>query len=329
MANFATDQVRQLYVVKDKATTFDPMPGDGFIRVDSSPDDLWLTYQTPNGDQTVNGTSSVTRSDLINKDKIVSAHATGAFQRPLKKVEVEFDPTINGGLPVVGQEYLLRFTFFGIGIGGPENQYIKNGGATRVRAGQTAADVYELIVELVKKNFSREAFPYVKVTTDTYDPYTMTTKPGTSTKIIIEEVLQPWVLGKRQAAQVDFNVNTVVINYNGGEYPWGEITDVTAANTNVLLNGRVTADMEYFYLGERGDTFRGMGFPDNFEAKYLIDPTKEYEFIELAYYYAGDTEDVQKSKKHITLAFEKGGTYTALAAIADFASAGVTVVNNI
>ena len=32
---------------------------------------------------------------------------------------------------------------------------------------------------------------------------------GTSTGIVIEEVPQPWVLGKRQADQIRFSVHTV------------------------------------------------------------------------------------------------------------------------
>lgn len=86
--------------------------------------------------------------------------------------------------------------------------------------------------------------------------------------------------------------------------------------------------MEWFFLGERADQYRD-SFPDNFETTYLADPSKLYEFVDIAYHYAGDAEDVQKSKKHITLAVPKDGDYTISALITDIESAtSLTVTDN-
>ena len=91
----------------------------------------------------------------------------------------------------------------------------------------------------------------------------------------------------------------------------------------------MVADMEWFYIGERADQFRGVGYPDNFETKYLANPSKAYDFIDIQYYYSGDAEDVQRSKKMITLAIPTDAmvdsdTLTETL-IADISSAGVTV----
>lgn len=313
MANFSQDQVRQLYVVLSKATTFNNTTPSGALKVNKSNEDVWFTYQTPNGD---NGNSATVRTDLIPIKNIEYVVASPAVSRPLKRQVVSLDASLNGGNPVVGQEYILRFTFYNLGMGGPENQYIKNGGAYRVKTGDTAATVMQALKALADKNFSREPYPYVTVTV-------------AGNTLVIEEVPQPWVLGKRQAAQVNFQVQAVPISVDGGLYPWGTVADTTSTNTNVVTNGKTVADMEWFYIGERADQFRGMGYPDNFETIYLANPSKKYNFIDIHYFYAGDAEDIQKSKKYITLAIPTDGAYTAANLVTDLTAAGIPVVNKI
>ena len=174
MANFSQDQVRQLYVVLSKATTFNNTTPSGALKVNKSNEDIWFTYQTPNGD---NGNSATVRTDLIPIKNIEYAVASPAVSRPLKRQVVSLDP-LNGGNPVVGQDYILRFTFYNLGMGGPENQYIKNGGAYRVKVGDTAATVMQALKDLADKNFSREPFPYVTITV-------------VGSTLVIEEVPQP------------------------------------------------------------------------------------------------------------------------------------------
>ena len=87
--------------------------------------------------------------------------------------------------------------------------------------------------------------------------------------------------------------------------------------------------MEWFYIGERADQFRGMGYPDNFETIYLANPSKKYNFIDIHYFYAGDAEDIQKSKKYITLAIPTDGAYSAADLVTDLLAAGVPVLNKL
>lgn len=315
MAVFSTDQTRPLYVVLDKA---EPMAVDspvGAMAVRNSVEDLWFEYMSPNGGDPM-GTPGVVRTDLISKKCIDYIRVSPAKTRPLKRIEVTMNPDVNSGAPVVGQEYLIRMRFFGLGIGGNENQYLKEAGVYRVKPGDTAADVLNALKTSIDLNFSREVVPYITATV-------------VGNALVIEEVLQPWVRGKRQAEQINFVVEPVVVLYNGGYYPWGVAEDTTSTNTNVLINGRVTADMEWFYLGERGDIHREYAYPNNFETLYLADPTKQYAWIDIQYYYAGDAEDVQKSKKWMTFAVPTDGNYLAADIVTDLEAAGVTVINNL
>lgn len=311
MANFSQDQVRQFYVVNNQGISplqLTNSPGTAVVK--NNTEDVWLEYVTPNGDH---GNVAVVRTDLIPIKNVVRALQSTAKVRPLKRVAIDFNPDVNTSNPVVGQEYILRFTFYNLGMGGPENQYIKLGGAYRVKPSDTAATVATALANLATLNLSREATPYVTVT-------------ALGNQIIVEEVEQPWVLGKKQAAQVNFEIHTVPVDYLGVSYPWGVTTDTTATNTNVIRNGKTTADMEYFYIGERADQFRGMGYPDNFDTKYVANPNDEFDFIDIEYFYAGDAEDIQRSKKYLTLAISKSGAYNLASVVADLTAAGINVV---
>ena len=148
----------QFYVALAKDAALSKASTAGAFLVKSSEEDVWIEYASPNGD---NGNVGVVRSDLIPKNKVNYAVASPAKTRKLRKLKVALNTDVNSGAPVVGQDYILRFTFFGIGMGGNENQYIKEGGAYRVKTGDNAAKVYNTLAALAKVNFSRETYPYV------------------------------------------------------------------------------------------------------------------------------------------------------------------------
>ena len=60
-------------------------------------------------------------------------------------------------------------------------------------------------------------------------------------------------------------------------------------------------NMEYYFLGNRGDSMRGLGYPNNFDAVYDSVLTKNYFLVELAYFSEG-RYDAMKSKKQLTIA---------------------------
>lgn len=139
---------------------------------------------------------------------------------------------------------------------------------------------------------------------------------GNTTGIIIEEVEQPWILGKMESRPVNFVVQPDEITVSGTEYIWGVVT--TESSTTTVTNGKLIADLEYFAMGERGDIYRGMGYPKNIITTYLVNPTAVYSLLDLHYYYAGDNEAVQKSEKDIALAFlHEGETLSAQVALAN------------
>lgn len=311
MATFSSNQVRHFYVADAySASLVTDSSAAGTLSVGgNATSGVYLVYKSPGG---------VVRSDIIDPNKLTYTKVTEASKmaRKLRKDEVALDASVNGGDPIVGQDYLLRITFkqhFGLST---EDQYFKYG-AVRVTPGMTAAQFYETMVDSLNKNFSREETELLKFSVNADD-----------SGIIIEEVEQPWVLGKIESAPLFYSIQPDLVTVSGVEMVWGTVTAETP--TTEVKNGKQIADLEYFAMGERGDLYRGIGFPNNFETKYLVDPSKEYSVIDLAFYYAGEGEDIQRSQKAITIAVPNGATgseYTTVNAVLNAleASLGKTI----
>ena len=86
---------------------------------------------------------------------------------------------------------------------------------------------------------------------------------------------------------------------------WGTAEEV--ASKGSIDNGHNIADLEYFCMGERGDQYRNIGWPNVIKTKYLVDPEKKYNTIDIHYAYVGDGVSVQKSEKDITIVVPKVG----------------------
>nr|UVM96623.1 MAG: hypothetical protein [Bacteriophage sp.] len=275
------------------------------VKSDTAKKHLYFEYK---------GADNLMRSDLIDIENILYAKATDAddMAHELKAVTVTLDSEVNAGAPVAGQDYILRIAFKQhVGMSN-EDQYFKYG-MVHAYAGMTASDFYKKLALSLVKNFSRETVPLVKfVLTNYYDeavPVDATTKESSLTEpykaLVIDEVEQPWKLGVMEQNPVYFEVQPVPVTVNGDERIWGKVEDTEPAG--IIANGKKIADLEYFCMGERGDIYRGVGYPNNIPTTYLVDPTVKYNVIDIHYAYVGSNESVQKSEKTITLAVPKIG----------------------
>jgi subtilisin family serine protease len=117
-----------------------------------------------------------------------------------------------------------------------------------------------------------------------------------------------------------------VLNSNDtyDDVTWGSVTE---ANGVTIKNGKLTADFEYFHMGERGDQYRMVGFPDYVPVKYLVDPTKEYDYIGIHYAYVGPNESCQKSEKDITIVVPRAAGDTTAANPGTLTASIVSAIN--
>lgn len=306
MATFSTNQVRHLYVakkLKDSQVLAADAAGSIAVKSDTAKNHLYFEYK---------GADSLMRSDIIDIKNILYAKATDAddMAHELKAVTVTLDSEVNAGTPVAGQDYILRIAFKQYAGISNEDQYFKYG-MVHAYTGMTASDFYKKLALSLAKNFSREAVPLVKfILTDSDGkavPVDAITKESSLTgsykALVINEVEQPWKLGIMEQTPVYFEVQPVPVTVNGDERIWGKVEDTDPAGT--IANGKKIADLEYFCMGERGDMYRGVGYPNNIPTTYLVDPSIEYNVIDIHYAYVGSNESAQKSEKTITLVVPK------------------------
>lgn len=322
--NYSVNQVRQLYVAKALKTPHvlaSDAAGSIAVKNDTAKNHMYFEYK---------GADNLMRSDLIDIKNILYAKATGAddMAHKLKAVTVTLDSEVNAGAPVAGQDYILRIAFKQYVGMSDEDQYFKYG-MVHAYAGMDADEFYKVLALSIAKNFSREVVPLIKVEVHSagttskggfdsngYMVVTPTTKDngksdntnpyydGTSSivtdidSIRITEVEQPWRLGVMAQTPVYFTVQPVAVMVNGDERIWATVTEGT---NGTIGNGKKIADLEYFCMGERGDMYRGIGFPNNIVTTYLVDPTKTYYTFDIHYAYVGNNESVQKSEKDITI----------------------------
>lgn len=302
MATFSVNQARQLYVATSvKSPHVLPADAAGSIALknDNAKTHLYFEYK---------GADNLMRSDLIDIKNILHAKATDAKKMAyeLKSVTVTLDNTVNGGAPVAGQDYILRIAFRQYVGMSDADQYFKYG-MVHAYTGMSASDFYKKLALSLVKNFSRETTQLLSFTLEdgegegtVVDASTKESAlTGTYTALVIDEVAQEWVLGKIEQSPVYFEVQPTTITIEGDELVWGKVEDTDPAGT--IGNGKKIADLEYFCMGERGDVYRGIGFPNNIVTKYLVDPSKEYHTFDIHYAYVGSNESAQKSEKDITI----------------------------
>lgn len=327
--NYSVNQVRQLYVAKTLKTPHvlaSDAAGSVAVNNDTAKNHMYFEYK---------GADNLMRSDLIDIRNILYAKATDAddMAHELKAVTVTLDSEVNAGTPVAGQDYILRIVFKQYVGMSDEDQYFKYG-MVHAYAGMDADEFYKVLALSIAKNFSREVVPLIKIEvhskatkssggfdsngymvvtpttkdngkSDTTNPYYATDTLVTDIDSIrITEVEQPWRLGVMAQTPVYFTVQPVAVMVNGDERIWATVTE---SINGTIANGKKIADLEYFCMGERGDIYRGVGFPNNIPTTYLVDPTVKYNVIDIHYAYVGSNESVQKSEKTITLVVPKVG----------------------
>lgn len=331
MATFSVNQNRQLFVAKAVTTSAPAKVGDLKLGGDKASTYMYFQHY---------GYGGLTRSDKIDLSNVVYAKITKAeaLSRKLKNATVTLDTEVNEGNPISGQDYILR-VFFRQYIGNSDIYQEAKYGAVHAYKGMTSSDFYIKLAQSLAANFRKEAIPLLKFYVKTSSGKTEVTPAiaamsladaktaskgnltGTYTGVVLEEAEQPWRLGVRKQEEVFFDVIPTTVLYNSEEVVWGVAE--TGESDITIKNGKKMADLEYFCMGERGDQYRTMGWPHNLETKYLVDPDKEYNVLDIHYYFTDTGVNVQKSEKDITILADTSVSLTTL--IAALKKLGITV----
>ena len=302
-------QNRQFYVANKLVTGATALANKGEIKVKSIGDIEKEVYFE------ILGPDTVLKSDYIQVKNIAAAKAIKAvdMETPMKKVLVTLDSSVNGGAPIVGQDYILRINlrqFYGMS---DQDQYFKDA-AVRAVKGMTAKQFYEAMEKALNLCFSREVGANAKS-----NPYL--TFSSSASGLVIEEKPQSWHLGTEAQERVYFDVVPTTVYDGTTDLIWGSVAEQTA--TTKIGNGKKIADLEYFLLGERGDQYRKIGWPNDVETVGMVDPTNTYDVLEIHYAFTDTGVNSYKSEKDITISVPTAVKST------DGGGADYTVINAI
>lgn len=301
MSVFNVNANRQLYVANSYAEgAVNEKAAVGAIEVGTVGDgvskEVFFKYK---------GADTVLRSDLIQVKNLeyVKAVAAKDMATPLKSQLVALNPDVNGGAPVSGQDYILRIAFHQFYGMSDEDQYFKDA-AVHGYSGLTAADFYKKLANSLNLSFAREVGAY-KDADGWHNPYLKF--EATADGLLITELPQEWTLGTQKQEPVLFDAQPTTIFVDGEDVIWGTVTDKTpkkadlVVGDNAIGNGHKIADLEWFCMGERGDQYRGINWPNNIPTTYLVDPDKEYNALEIHYAFTDTGVNSYKSEKEITI----------------------------
>lgn len=295
---FTTNSVRHLYIANGYNTgATSANPGYFKSAVKTTDNELYLTY--------INVLGQETKTDSIPIANIRYVKSTPYAPKCLRKDAITF------ATPIVGQTYTIRFLIRQWGSGSAENQYFKHVGSYKAKTGDDAEDIVDAMIVNATKNFAREPLPLFTFTKE---------GSGATAKLIITEIKTPHVTGKQQGRGLDYTVQFVKINDSGSEnFTWGTVTNIFKGYEGVGTND-ISKDQEYFYLGERGDIYRNVGYPYTFDTQYLADATANYSTIDIAYYSVEPHNGgAVQSEKQLTILCKENATtsqYTIQIAIA-------------
>lgn len=362
---FTANQVNQVYVLKSNSTVVDSLDATHQITKSNNLGSVGVGV-TPDGENIYFkhlGAGGVTRSDLIRIDSIKYIKATPAstMARSLMAAKVTLNTeALSSSKPIAGEDFVLRLRFQNpVGMS-PDNQYWKYG-VVHTTSSMTASEFYLKLASSIAKNMAREAVQLVKVyvtystsseteiTADS-DVTDTTTFSNTYTGIIIKEVEQDWILGVKQQKPLVFTVEPTTINNGTDNVVWGDVvysnkkkttggvaptngivTSGQPAAAGTVVNSKLAADYEYFYMGERADQYRLVGFPDYVPTTYLVDSNHQYgyDFITIHFSYSGSNHAVQKSEKDVTFLVPRASTDSTASSVGALADSLYDAINAI
>ena len=300
---FSVNQSRHIYVAEKLGTTANHVTtlstnGDIAVKSVGAGKDKQIYFLLKNLQ-----TGEITKSDFISVDNItrIEPQKASNMATKMRKVEITLDSNLNGGAPIVGQDYVLGINFKNFFSSGDASQYYKDA-AVHVTSSMTASAFYKAMVNALNLAFSRE-----DGATATSNPYlSFSWKPNATTAtqadaIVIEEKEQDWILGTKRQRRILFDVFPGTVYTGGGDVVWGTQTEITSSLTTVG-NGKNIADLEWFCMGERGDQYRYMGYPNYIPTPYSVDASKAYDVLEIHYAFTDSGVNSYRTEKEITIA---------------------------
>lgn len=338
MANFSTNAVQHIIIAKSAdVKVINAKTGLPAVSGDTV-DKFYIQYLNAFGDKM--------KSDLIEVDKIRAYNPQKYVAGTQRTVTIK----VNKAELTPNTEYSLRVMIREVMSGSQEDQMVGVVSYTTSSATEAATLSKELtdgLASQINKMYGVSGKKYNKLDWPVLEAVGET--GGIADTIVIKEVannLKPWIIGKVQLRPYNFDIypNPVLSisstgNTNFESCDWIDTSkDVdkglftkTVGGSLGHGNGKVVADLEYFYHGDLGDFYRMNNYPLNINTEYMADPTKWYDSINLAFFYRGEATSPQASEKQLLIECERAAEstvspyFTALTAVLNKIVAGEAI----
>ena len=335
MATFSVNQNRQFYVLKSAiADSGEPSAlGSAVVKTDQQ-GNVFLKYMGAGGVTRTDLIDPATVTSCVKKE-------FKGYPLTMKEIKVNAAAAPEGKM-LTGQDYILRLfvrkyvgesdIYSTVKYGAVHAKanmttsefYVKMANSLLGNMKREPVKLFNVFLLVTGTGSTAKGTRLIAPVNGKFTLETGEVNADTASAIIVQEAIQPWALGKKKATRVEFEVQTAEVTTNADTFLWGEdaVKDVTGDSTytayfnnggtsNKLDNnvyplytvaGQAVADMEWFFMGERGDIYRQAGWPNNIDTAYLADPTaKTYNMLDIHYSFNGDGVNSYKSEKTLTL----------------------------
>ena len=237
----------------------------------------------------------VRRSDIIDPDKIES------FKKQIPVTAVLPKSVVTITTATAGDLYEVRIKIFNDGALSNEDCVLLEG-SYEAKTGDTVTNIADAITAAFKAAQTRMGQTYFTVS-------------NTAGAITFQSINLPFVTGKQDGRQLDYNIKAIQVN--PGTLAYGSITIVNTAGVLNPTSINYLKDLEWQTRGAFGDSYRGLMYPNDFALQSDIVSTVAYTLYEFQFW-GGDRNDhaVQKSPRHLTVAVPAAGVAAFDAVIA-------------
>lgn len=324
---FSENQVRQLYVVtgvkdnivSDITNGNTLKPGDTQLKVIGCSGDTFGDVDAEAYEfLAINAHNTPIHSDIIHKDNIRKVNLTDASALRMWLPTIDVENVLGNGDYETGDVFYINFSFPGFLNATDEEVETKT---VAMRYNYDKTDRVMLSSDPLYNDWSAQMVEAIKLAFNSKrnldnDLLKVTKVDAKTIRITAKE--GNWILGTHNNKPNrividnltwenwhDVNLTSLPLENNSRVGVYGKAIDMTGkANTEYVPNGKITADLEYFLMGERGDQYRMKGWPHVIYTSYMVNPAKEYDYLDVHYYFQGEGVRSDKSEKVITLVAE-------------------------
>lgn len=300
----SVNQAKQLFVATAYSNTAKD-PGSIYAKVSANGEDMILKYINAKGENVGSG--------IIPVDNImyVTSASAESQREMLKQWEVTLNPGVNKGKPKPGENYVLSVSVANYFDNSDVNKYGKTT-AAHAYDGTLASDIYKQLAIGTANNFAKELDKPIKVFIGDTEIVPGTKiedlEDVTATSVIIKENESYWY---RNA--FDYKRYSIIVKCGdvdvSGKLPWAKIEETETSE--YIGNGKKTAELEDFCLTLSSD-FQQRVCTTPLSPLTMVDPTKEYNYMQIHYCHIGSNETPQRSEKDIVIVSEDAGVLNSI-----------------